>query len=145
MKKLELKLWLSYILIALCIGFTGCSDDDEGVNGDAKTLIIGTWESTWYKGYEIYNGKKETWDEAYTEDIYTFKNDGSGVYQDISGSTIHSENFKWSISGDKLKISLDGYSDEATIKTLNESTAVLTSYEKDEEGEFYNEITFKKK
>ena len=33
----------------------------------------------------------------------------------------------------------------ATIKTLNESTAVLTSYEKDEEGEFYNEITFKKK
>lgn len=82
MKKFELKFWLSCVMMALCIGFTACSDDDEeGIAGDAKTLIVGTWESTWSKGYEIYEGEKEEWDEAYTEDVYTFKNDGSGTYK----------------------------------------------------------------
>ena len=37
MKKFELKFWLSCMMIALCIGFTACSDDDdEGIAGDAK-------------------------------------------------------------------------------------------------------------
>lgn len=70
------------MMIALCIGFTACSDDDdEGIAGDAKTLIVGTWESTWSKGYEIYEGERDEWNEAYTEDVYTFKNDGSGTYK----------------------------------------------------------------
>ena len=29
MKKFELKFWLSCVMMALCIGFTACSDDDE--------------------------------------------------------------------------------------------------------------------
>lgn len=145
MKKFELKFWLSCMMMALCIGFTACDDDDEGIDGDAKTLIVGTWESTWNKGYEIYEGKKDTWDEAYTEDIYTFKNDGSGTYKDVSGTTTYTESFTWSVSGNKLKITFDDYSDEATIKTLNENTAVLIAKEKDKDGEFYNEVTFKKK
>lgn len=79
-------------------GFTACSDDDEeGIAGDAKTLIVylGIYLS---KGYEIYEGEKEEWDEAYTEDVYTFKNDGSGTYKDVSGSTpygrLHLEHFR---------------------------------------------------
>ena len=70
MKKIELKFWLSCMVMALCVGFTSCSDDDdEGIAGDAKTLIIGTWQSTWTKGYEIYDGEKEEWDEAYTDEV----------------------------------------------------------------------------
>ena len=93
----------------------------------------------------IYEGEKEEWDEAYTEDVYTFKNDGSGTYKDVSGSTPYTEDFTWSISGNKLKITFNGYSDEATIKTLNGTTLVIIAQEKDEDEEFYDEISFKKK
>ena len=138
---------LCFLMMAVFfLGMTACSDDDEeGIAGDAKTLIVGTWESTWSKGYEIYEGEKEEWDEAYTEDVYTFKNDGSGTYKDVSGSTPYTEDFTWSISGNKLKITFNGYSDEATIKTLNGTTLVIIAQEKDENEEFYDEISFKKK
>lgn len=146
MKNFELKFWLSCMMVALCIGFTSCGDDDdEGIAGDAKTLIIGTWQSTWLKGYEIYDGEKETYDEAYTEDIYTFKSDGKGTYKDVSGSSTYTADFTWTISGNKLKITFSSYSQEATIKTLNENTAILVGQEKDKDGEYYSEITFKKK
>ena len=43
MKKFELKFWLSCVMMALCIGFTACSDDDD----DNKILtvdnIVGTY------------------------------------------------------------------------------------------------------
>ena len=130
------------MMIALCIGFTACSDDDdEGIAGDAKTLIVGTWESTWSKGYEIYEGERDEWNE----DVYTFKNDGSGTYKDVSESSTYTEDFTWSISGNKLKITFNGYGDEATIKTLNGNTLVLVSQDKDENEEYYDEISFKKK
>ena len=52
MKKFELKFWLSCMMIALCIGFTACSDDDdEGIAGDAKTLIGGTKKAKKKKRY----------------------------------------------------------------------------------------------
>ena len=55
----------------LCIGFTACSDDDEeGIAGDAQTLIVGTWESTWSKGYEIYEGEKEEIAVQYVADAH---------------------------------------------------------------------------
>lgn len=146
MKKFELKFWLSCMMMALCVGFTACGDDDdEGIAGDAKTLIVGSWESTWIKGYETYEGEKESWDEAYTDDIYTFNNDGKGTYKDVTDGNNYTEAFTWTLSGNKLKIKFSDYSDEATIKTLNGSTLVLVIYEKDEDGESYDEVSFKKK
>ena len=57
MKKFELKFWLSCMMIALCIGFTACSDDDdEGIAGDAKTLI-GARDMKYTKARET-NGTK---------------------------------------------------------------------------------------
>ena len=77
--------------------------------------------------------------------MYTFKNDGSGTYKDVSESSTYTEDFTWSISGNKLKITFNGYGDEATIKTLNGNTLVLVSQDKDENEEYYDEISFKKK
>lgn len=149
MKKFKLKFWLSCMMIALCVGFTSCGDDEEGIDGDAKILIIGTWESAWSKGYEKEDGEEDdTWDEAYTEDVYTFKEGGSGVYEELSDGNTYTENITWSISdGNNLKIvfSDSGEKEEAIIKTLNENTAVLVIHEKYESGEFYDEITFKKR
>ena len=43
---------LCFLMMAVFfLGMTACSDDDEeGIAGDAQTLIVGTWESTWSKG-----------------------------------------------------------------------------------------------
>ena len=145
MKKIELKFWLSCMMMALCIGFTACDDDDEGIDGDASTLILGTWEAYWEKGYETSDGEKDTWDKSPEEtESYTFKKDGSGIttYGD------ESMNFTWNISNNKLRITLQNKHNEVfefVIKTLNSATLVLTDYEKDEYGEVYNEITLKKK
>lgn len=150
MKKIELKFWLSCMMMALCIGFTACDDDDEGIDGDAKALIIGTWEGTWTKGYEIYNGKKETWDEEYGEGTFiTFKSDGTATLkEDIGNNKLYTENYTWSISGNKLflkDIDNDDDNDEYIITTLNSGTLILTSHDKDGEDEYYEETTFKKR
>ena len=42
MKKFELKFWLSCVMMALCIGFTACSDDDD----DKKEAVAGTYTGT---------------------------------------------------------------------------------------------------
>lgn len=146
MKKIELKFWLSCMMMALCIGFTACDDDDEGIDGDASTLILGTWEAYWDKGYTIYHGEKETWDERITDEgSYTFKKGGYGFVTEYD--TNESEEITWSISGNKLKIELVKYNeiDEFVIKTLNSNTLIFIDYEKDEDGEYYDEVTFKKK
>lgn len=152
MKNFELKFWLSCMMVALCIGFTSCGDDDdEGIAGDANTLIIGTWESTWIKGWEKYkeDGKWVTdkYDEAYTEESYTFKSGGKGTHKDMADNYEGSStDFTWTVSGNKLKIVIYGYTEEYTIKTLNETTAVIIGQDKDEDGEEdYSEITLKKK
>lgn len=143
MKNFELKFWLSCLVMALCIGFASCSDDDdEGIAGDAKTLIVGTWEATWSKGYEIYEGEKETWNEPFDDEIYTFKEDGTGTYEEVGYTA---DTFTWSISGNKLTIT-DKYDSEViTIKTLNSTTAVIVTQYKDDEEEYYEEITLKKR
>ena len=124
MKKIELKFWLSCMVMALCVGFTSCSDDDdEGIADD---------------------GEKEEWDEAYTNEVYTFKKDGTGTYKDEYDNS--TDPFTWSISGNKLKLTYDDNdSDEVVIRTLNENTAVLVVQYKDKDTEYYDEMTFKKK
>ena len=61
MKNFELKFWLSCMMMALCLGFTSCGDDDEGIEGDANELIIGDWkvvdEYGWYKYQDEETGK----------------------------------------------------------------------------------------
>ena len=93
MKNFELKFWMSCIMLALCVGFTSCGDDDEGgIAGDANELIIGTWESTWMKGWEKYlddddKWKTDSYDGAYTEDTYIFKKGGNIAMTDIPMNT----------------------------------------------------------
>lgn len=82
MKNFELKFWLSCMMMALCLGFTSCGDDDEGIEGDANELIIGDWkvvdEYGWYKYQDEETGKwvKEEYgkeDGDYINEIFSFK------------------------------------------------------------------------
>ena len=153
MKNFELKFWMSCIMLALCVGFTSCGDDDEGgIAGDANELIIGTWESTWMKGWEKYlddddKWKTDSYDGVYTEDTYIFKKGGTGTYKYSYDGYSDEYEITWKIKdNNKLIITEYGYDEEYTITTLNTNTAVIVWHDKDEDGEEeYTEITFKKK
>lgn len=153
MKNFELKFWLSCMVMALCVGFTSCSDDDdEGIAGDANELIIGKWKVTdeygWHqeKGEEkiSYNyGKNQNidWCDCINE-IYTFRKDGTGS-EDYNSTDSHE--FDWNINGTKLTLDF-GYSekDVYTIVKMNAKNAVVASSYKDENEEGYYELVLTK-
>lgn len=68
------RLFATLLVIALCAGFTSCSDDDEDENP-----LVGVWSYTWGGG---------------NKEIVTFKSDGKGtwesydVYDDESNNRI---------------------------------------------------------
>ena len=140
MKNFELKFWLSCMMMALCLGFTSCGDDDEGIEGDANELIIGDWkvvdEYGWYKYQDEETGKwvKEEYgkeDGDYINEIFSFKKDGTGSEKQAG----YTENFTWKINAQKLTLKYDHYSMECTIEQMNAKKATMSFYEKDEDGE----------
>ena len=132
MKNFELKFWLSCMMMALCLGFTSCGDDDEGIEGDANELIIGDWkvvdEYGWYKYQDEETGKE---DGDYINEIFSFKKDGTGSEKQAG----YTENFTWKINAQKLTLKYDHYSMECTIEQMNAKKATMSFYEKDEDGE----------
>lgn len=55
------RLFATLLVIALCAGFTSCSDDDEDENP-----LVGVWSYTWGGG---------------NKEIVTFKSDGKGTWE----------------------------------------------------------------
>ena len=77
------------LLMVLCVTtFTSCSDDEETVNNPNN--IIGKWELTWTKGWELNDdGHKEYWDEADSGLYFVFKDDGTGYHYEDYGSNAY--------------------------------------------------------
>lgn len=118
------------------IPFSSCSDDDEEIS---SSNLIGTWQYTGGKFWEIIDGEKETWEEDGDDDewIMTFKEDGTMIEWD----GFSNETYEWKLNGNKLI--LDG--DEFTVKTLTSNKLVLEIHEKDSDGdEFLDQYSFKK-
>lgn len=132
--------YLSLLLLAvLSIAFASCKDDDD-VN---KNDLVGTWQSTWNKGYERYADHpdwNDEWDEAYTEETITFNSDQTG--------TDGKDSFTWNLDGDQLTIKSGKESGTVKVSKLNSSELVIESFEEgtDEDGpyEYFDQITFKK-
>lgn len=145
---------LSFLMMALCVGFTSCSDDDDEKGGQITGSIVGTWQTTWSKGYgydKIYN-ESDKWDEAYTEDIFVFNSNGTGCLYDeedyYEDEEDYHEDFTWTLSGRTLTI-VYGDEDEDDIEkyyvnTLSGSTLVIIYHEKDENEEEYDEISLRR-
>lgn len=133
-------LWLTGMFILATLSFVSCSDDDEGIAGNANELIVGTWQSTRFYGYEIYEGEREDYDEAYTDDWFSFYNDGSGTYTDLGDN--FNWNFKWVISGNNLILAQGTAEEERyTIKKLNSSELEIEYSGKEDDEEWcYREI-----
>lgn len=123
---------LMAMLLFAVVGFTSCSDDDEG-GGSGQ--LVGRWMGVYYESYEIREGNKEELNHSLVDEgLYvTFHSDGTaesnGVYAD------------WHVSGNTLI--LDG--DRFNILTLNSTTLVLEYRELYEGGdEFYEKYTFER-
>lgn len=127
---------LMAMLLFAVVGFTSCSDDDEGgISGNASAQLVGEWMGVYYESYEIYEGEKEEWNESLVgEGLYvTFHSDGTaesdGVYAD------------WEVSGNTLI--MDGV--RFTILTLNATTLILEYKESYGGGDgLYEKYTFER-
>lgn len=115
------------LLMVLCaVNFTACSDDDENDKPVIEEAnLIGKWQSTWEKIHKVENGKEVvTSDEAYTNDLWEFKADGTCIESRVDGG--YTETSRWSLKGDKLTVSHnDGYDDDYTVKELTTNKLVL--------------------
>ena len=159
MKKISF-FWLVSILMLLPICFVSCSDDDEESVGSASNLI-GLWDPVHAEGYEIYDGKKDTWNEninaesegsdyarveffedgtctryIYYKGSWVVDDDGEGVYQ---------------VKGNKLYIVSVGDADEDDSSTIVKLTSNQLIIERrdiwkngDEVEEYYEKITSRK-
>lgn len=94
--------------VTMSFGFSSCSDDDDDDKGNV-TLIVGTWI--------------DTGDNS--EVSFTFKKDGTGFYQDNSGT----KNFNYTFDENNYKLKL-WYVDSSTVYnydvSLTGNTLMLT-------------------
>lgn len=140
-------------LLASVFSFSACSDDDEDID---VNQLEGSWGMIHNEGYAYYEGEKESWNDNYdpanpTEDcekITITKSDN--IY-----SVVHYEyyNNKWNQTSTE-KFTLDGAnlvpvgeSDiDGSVKLLTANSTQLTIEIKgrDEDGDFYNKLTYKR-
>lgn len=136
-------LWLLGTLFCTALCFTACGDDEDGISGDAESLIVGAWQSTRTSGYEIEDGDKNQWDEKYTSEKYVFNDNGKGSFSDTSDGDYYS--FNWEISGNKLILDEGSIEEEKyTISKLDANTLVLELSYKEDGYEYYGQGTYKR-
>jgi len=124
------------MVTVLSVGFISCSDDDD--DADYSTSIVGSWQLSHSKGWDIYNGNKDTWDDAEDDTFWVFNSDGTGYnYYSYETGKFY---FDWSIKNDVLTVYEEGGdTDKYTIKQLTSDKLVVfhtwNSPEDKEEGE----------
>jgi hypothetical protein len=143
------------IAIVMSVNFAACNDDDEDID---VNQLEGNWGLVLDEGYEYYEGEKDSWSDSYdpanpTEDCekITISKVSDNIY-----SVIHYYyyNNQWNQS-DTEKFTLDGNNllpvDEedteiSSMKLLvaNSSQLVVEIKGRDEEGDFYNKMTYKR-
>lgn len=110
--KMEIKKFFSLILLtlAVCVGFTSCSDDDkddnDGPNAGISQIIIGEWDSEFLgdasdintKDLDVNNTQLGTVDSR-----LVFKSNGKG-YEIDQENGVKTE-FSYTINGNTLKMS----------------------------------------
>lgn len=91
------KICYFFVAVALCVGFVGCSDDndnDKGKDKSLKSLIVGTWEL--YKSCD----DGDDWDYDYGNDysqIISFNADGTGTFIEKEDGSYYPGPISWEI------------------------------------------------
>lgn len=151
MKELK-RFFLLSMFMFIAVGFTACSDDDEGI--DDVTSLYGLWEPVYTEGYEKGGGEDDTWryelNASNDYDDYSrieFNDDNYKIYSYRSGNWKIDGSGTFQVEGNKIYLD-DDYEYPATIVKLNASQLIIESYEKEVyEGityEYYEKVTYRK-
>ncbi len=142
------KLFFCAAALLAAISFAACSDDDEPNLPATPESIAGTWQITHEKGWEIYDGGKETWSANYPEEgeywTYTFDKNGAFTLIEYEDNRVrYTTNSTYLISGNELTIKYEGTFE---IKKLTESQLVLIEREEYdiENASWETTMTFKR-
>ncbi len=137
-------LGLAVMAIALCVGFSSCSDDDDDVDVDH---LVGTWRLVSLQEEWIEDGEKGSdYEDDFDNNVITlrFNEDKSGVFTE-TGTTW---NFTWSLNNnkDRINLSREIYDFENPyIVRLNSSTLILEEKFEYTGGDmYYKKVTFRK-
>ena len=128
------------MMLFAVIAFTGCSDDENGLSGNAG-LLIGTWQSQYYEWYRNWNGSINRNEGDSTNDLYTFRENGTGLKEDLEYPE-YGYAFTWEIESNVLSIIDDGEAENYTIERLDADTLILVFSERDGNYEEYTRSTY---
>ena len=136
------------LLSVMALGFSGCSDDDEGVGSSGN--LVGTWvcvsENSWIKeDGEII----EEWEDEGDEWLYTvFYENGIVELIDVSDDWEVCEEGTWDLKDGALHLTLDGEYSVWPIISLTSTELVVGFHEKETEDgityEYYESATYRK-
>lgn len=132
------RFFATLLVIALCAGFTSCSDDDEEENSVEISLanLQGTWDMIKCYGWEYDdNNQKENWTEDVSGEYIFFEDtDGNGGYSD-GGHTYY---FASSINGNKLILRDSGWlaGKSITITKLTKTELHITATDENSEENY---------
>lgn len=132
------RFFATLLVIALCAGFTSCSDDDEEENSVEISLanLQGTWDMIKCYGWEYDdNNQKENWTEDVSGEYIFFEDtDGNGGYSDGS----HTYYFACSINGNKLILRDSGWlaGKSITITKLTKTELHITVTDENSEENY---------
>ena len=132
------RFFATLLVIALCAGFTSCSDDDEEENSVEISLanLQGTWDMIKCYGWEYDdNNQKENWTEDVSGEYIFFEDtDGNGGYSD----DLHTYYFASSINGNKLILRDSGWlaGKSITITKLTKTELHITATDENSEENY---------
>ena len=132
------RFFATLLVIALCAGFTSCSDDDEEENSVEISLanLQGTWDMIKCYGWEYDdNNQKENWTEDVSGEYIFFEDtDGNGGYSGVS----HTYYFASSINGNKLILRDSGWlaGKSITITKLTKTELHITATDENSEENY---------
>lgn len=131
-----MKKTLKSIAVMLCavltIGLASCTKDNED-------LIIGKWDVvsvtetiSGHPDAEMNGTHTENFTGAYSMSI-TFNKDKTGIMTDSDGHTVDNNNFTYTVDGDVLYLTSEGFTTRLTIDKLNKKEMTITASEEMEE------------
>ncbi len=150
----KLKYFSLVLMVALCAGFTSCSDDDddEPAGGGDAGGIVGMWQGVTSENYYKENGK--IIEQGIAEDAsdikYDIKADGTAImFEYGDGEWYESPACSWVYSDGVFTVSYPwGQSQSAKVLELSDATMVLeyheTGYYDGKTYEDYNKLTLRR-
>ncbi|GAB6011790.1 lipocalin-like domain-containing protein [Viscerimonas tarda] len=147
MKKLFL------LLLVLPFVLSSCSDDEDEKVPQTGENLIGEWVLVNEKGYEIEDGKKDTWNESYkvSDEVFVIKIDKNGRYSlyeklDENDDEVYVRSGVWSYEKGKLVMTYENGREQIHIVTrLTATDLTLVTTDKEEDYESSTTTSFKKK